>query len=85
MSDHFRIIMQCKEIVRQAMDSCKNTIPDVTPTHIMTALVAEAGSGMALLPQHAKDKLFPALVTVMGEEAKLPVMMSKMNDGQPKH
>lgn len=77
MANALQITQQCKEIVRKAMDSCKNTVPGVSPAHIMVALAAEAGSGMALLPSEAKDKMFGACVTVMGQEAGLPVAAMK--------
>lgn len=77
MSDSLNQVLQCKEIVRRAMDTCKDTIPGVTPVHIMVALAAECGAGMKHLPGEAKDKMFGACVTVLGQEAGLPVVARK--------
>lgn len=81
MANHIDQVMQAKEIIRRAMDTCKNTINGVTPMHIMVALAAEAGSGMATLPGEAKGKMFGACVTVMGQEAGLPVAAMQMPGG----
>lgn len=77
MSDAVQKAQQCRAIVRKAMETCKDTVPGVTPAHIMVALAAEAGYGMAILSSSARDQMFGALVSVMGQEAGLPVVATK--------